>query len=99
MKIFLMVLAVYLVIVNGWGFAAMGIDKRRAERNLWRISEFSLFIPAFLGGAPGCLLGMFLFRHKTRHTKFVVGMPLILCVHLAAVLWFLFLSPYRISFM
>ena len=99
MKTFLTPIGAYLLIVNLWGFLQMFIDKKKAERNYWRISEFSLFIPALLGGALGCILGMRLFRHKTKHLTFVIGMPLLLIIQVAAVLGLLFFSPYNFSFM
>ncbi|MCM1568439.1 MAG: DUF1294 domain-containing protein [Roseburia sp.] len=71
-------LIAYLVIINIIGFAMMGIDKKRAIRGAWRISEASLFTAALIGGSLGCILGMQLFRHKTRHPKFQIGMPVIL---------------------
>ena len=71
------ILAAYLVIVNLLGFAVMGIDKKRAIRGAWRISEASLFFTAFLGGSLGCILGMQHFRHKTKHWYFRYGMPAI----------------------
>ena len=55
---FLIILTGYLFIINIIGFALMGIDKKRAVRGAWRISEASLFLTAFLGGALGCTLGM-----------------------------------------
>ncbi len=67
----------YAAAVNTVGFAMMGIDKKRAIRNAWRISEASLFTAALLGGALGCTLGMHFFRHKTRHWYFKYGMPAI----------------------
>nr|WP_302111753.1 DUF1294 domain-containing protein [uncultured Acetatifactor sp.] len=70
----------YLVIINLIGFAVMGIDKKRAIRGAWRISEASLFLTAFLGGALGCTLGMRHFRHKTKHWYFKYGMPAIFAV-------------------
>ena len=75
--------AVYLVIINIAGFAIMGIDKKRAIRGAWRISEASLFLTAFLGGALGCTLGMQHFRHKTKHWYFKYGMPAIFLVQAA----------------
>ncbi len=99
MKTLFIPIGAYLLIVNLWGFLQMLIDKKKAERNYWRISEFSLFIPAFLGGALGCILGMKLFRHKTKHLQFVIGMPLLLIIQVAAVLGLLFFSPYNFSFM
>lgn len=68
----------YLVVVNLDGFLLMGADKRRAKRGLRRIPEATLFLVAVLGGSLGALAGMYTFRHKTLHTKFTVGMPLLL---------------------
>ncbi|MBR2186058.1 MAG: DUF1294 domain-containing protein [Lachnospiraceae bacterium] len=99
MKTLFLPIGIYLLVVNLWGFIQMLIDKKKAERNYWRMSEFSLFIPALLGGALGCLLGMRLFHHKTHKLKFVIGMPLILVIHVAAVLALLFFSPFNFSFM
>ena len=65
----------YLLIINLAGFVAMGIDKKRAIRGTWRISEASLFTFALLGGALGCTLGMKHFRHKTKHWYFKYGLP------------------------
>ncbi|MBO5522623.1 MAG: DUF1294 domain-containing protein [Roseburia sp.] len=70
----------YVVIMNILGFLLMGADKRRARKHLWRISEKSLFLCSLLGGSIGTWAGMYVFRHKTRHWYFVVGMPLILAV-------------------
>ncbi len=71
------ILAAYLVIVNFLGFAVMGIDKKRAIRGAWRISEASLFLTALVGGSLGCTLGMHYFHHKTKHWYFRYGMPAI----------------------
>ena len=71
------VIGVYLIIINLIGFGIMGVDKKRAIRGAWRISEASLFATALLGGALGCTLGMHHFRHKTRHWHFKYGMPAI----------------------
>ena len=68
---------VYWIVINMIGFAIMGIDKKRAIRGAFRISEASLFLTALLGGALGCTLGMNHFRHKTRHWYFRYGMPAI----------------------
>ena len=68
----------YLVGINLLGFFLMGLDKRRAKRNRWRISEVSLFLPAILGGSLGALIGMHLFHHKTRHWYFRLGLPAVL---------------------
>lgn len=81
---------IYLAIVNIWAFALMGIDKSKAKRGAWRIPERTLFISAIIGGSIGAISGMYTFRHKTRHTRFVAGMPLILIIQLV-ILCYLFL--------
>lgn len=70
----------YGVIINSIGFGLMGLDKRRARKHQWRIPEKTLFLTAFLFGSLGTWTGMYVFRHKTKHWYFVVGMPLILAV-------------------
>ena len=70
----------YLVIMNAIGFLFMLADKKKAQRGRWRIPERTLMAIAILGGSIGCLLGMNLFRHKTKHLKFTIGIPLILAV-------------------
>lgn len=81
------IIAVYLIFANIVAFALMGTDKRRAQRCRWRIPERTLFLSAILGGSPGAILGMYLFRHKTRHIQFVVGMPVILLVQIVLGVW------------
>ncbi len=76
-------LVVWLLAVNLISFGQMYSDKRRARRNQWRIPERTLFLTAWLGGSVGAILGMYLFRHKTKHLKFVFGMPAILILQLA----------------
>lgn len=70
----------YMIFVNLIGFGMMGIDKHRAIKHAWRISEGSFFVVAFIGGSIGTIAGMHIFRHKTRHWYFVYGMPAILVV-------------------
>ena len=85
----------YLGIVNLVAFLMMGSDKRRAKRQgARRISEKALFLSALLGGSLGAILGMRLFRHKTRHWYFVWGMPAILLLQLglAAAVWYVCFS-------
>lgn len=77
----------YLAAVNLAAFALMGLDKRRARRGAWRISEKALFLPAVLGGALGGLLGMRVFRHKTKHWYFRFGMPALLIVQIILAGW------------
>lgn len=73
----------YLTAINLALLIVMGADKRFAIRKRWRVPEATLFALAVLGGSVGGLLGMLLFRHKTRKTAFVIGFPLILLLHLA----------------
>lgn len=80
-------LGLYLLAVNCAAFLLMGIDKRRARRGMWRISERALFLPALLGGALGGTLGMRAFRHKTKHWYFRYGFPLLLALQTALLGW------------
>ena len=66
------IIAAYLLIMNIIGFALMGIDKRRAVKRLWRISESTLFVVAIIGGSLGSIIGMRFFHHKTKHWYFWV---------------------------
>lgn len=79
----------YAIIANIVGLSVMGIDKRRAICHKWRISEKTLFLVSILGGSIGTWAGMYLFRHKTKHWYFVVGMPMILAIQIviALVVW------------
>lgn len=73
---------VYLVIINIIGIIVMGADKQKAKTHTWRIPEKSLFLVSILGGSIGTWAGMYLFRHKTKHWYFVIGMPLILVIQI-----------------
>lgn len=75
-------LLLYLLIINALGLLLMLADKRKAQKNLWRIPERTLMTVAALGGSLGCLIGMYAFRHKTRHRKFVIGVPVLLILQL-----------------
>lgn len=75
-------LLIYLVIINALSFLLMLIDKQKARQQAWRIPEATLMRFAIAGGSLGALLGMYLFRHKTRHKKFAMGLPAILIIHL-----------------
>ena len=72
----------YFIIINVIGFLAMAIDKWKAKNNAWRIPENTLFSITVLGGGIGTIAGMYVFRHKTKHWYFVIGMPLILIIHI-----------------
>ena len=71
------------LIINIVAFFLMGIDKKKARTGAWRIPEKTLFLSAILGGSIGSICGMQLFRHKTKHKSFVIGMPAILVVQLS----------------
>ena len=87
------ILLMWLLLVNLTGFVQMYADKRRAVRGQWRIPEKRLFLTAALGGSVGSILGMRLFRHKTKHRSFVLGMPAILLLQLmaAGAVWYYFI--------
>ena len=76
-------LMIYLVIINLIAFLTFGADKRRARRDRRRVRESTLFLLAAIGGSAGALLGMYVFRHKTRHWYFCVGIPAILILQIA----------------
>lgn len=76
-------LLICLAAVNVAAFAAMGIDKAKAKAGAWRVPEATLFLLAVLGGSVGGILGMQLFRHKTKHKTFTAGFPAILVCQLA----------------
>lgn len=90
-------LLIYLLVLNLFELTLMGIDKQKAKRNVFRISEANLFLVAILGGSIGGILGMNLFHHKTRKWYFVYGMPAILVVQILLVLFLLFYSPIEIK--
>lgn len=73
-------LLIYLLLINASGLLLMQVDKHKAENNLWRIPERVLLLVAFLGGSLGTLLGMYMFRHKTKHLKFTLLVPVFLLV-------------------
>ena len=75
---------IYLLIINAVAFLLMLVDKHKAKKKLWRIPEATLMTVAALGGSVGSLLGMYTVRHKTRHPKFTVGIPLLLALQIIA---------------
>ena len=79
--------AVYLVIINLMTFIAYGMDKRKAKKGKWRIPEKTLLLFAVVGGTIGALGGMYFWRHKTKHAKFTIGVPLILIVQIGAAIY------------
>ena len=81
------ILLIYLVIINAVSFLLMLADKYKARKNLWRIPERTLMVFAAIGGSVGALAGMYLVRHKTKHLKFTVGIPILLFVHILIGAW------------
>lgn len=65
----------YLILINILALVVMGVDKIRAIRHRWRIPERTIFLTAIIGGCPGALIGMMLFRHKIRNKLFAIGLP------------------------
>ena len=80
---------IYLALINIVAFVLFGLDKRRARRGAWRISEAALLGCALLGGAVGAWLGMKVFHHKNLHKRFRLGLPLLLILEAALVIWLL----------
>lgn len=89
-------LAAYFIVMNIIGFALMGIDKYKAKKRAFRIPEATLFLIAIIGGSIGSIIGMYAFRHKTRHWYFVYGMPFILLVQII-LLFAILNAPFQIS--
>ena len=83
MKYFLL----YLLLINAGAFVLMLADKQKARKKRWRIPERTLIGSALLGGSLGALLGMYTFRHKTKHLKFTLGVPAILIAQIALAIW------------
>ena len=90
------VLIIYFLLVNSLGFYAMYTDKLRAKKRAFRVPEATLFAIAIIGGTIGCILGMYTFRHKTKHWHFVYGMPIILVLQIVSIL-LLQLAPIEIQ--
>ena len=78
-----------LVVINLIAFTLFGVDKHKARHDLWRIPEKTLFLFAILGGSVGAFLGMKFFRHKTKHKRFSIGLPLIFVLQLLLCLFIL----------
>ncbi len=81
----------YLLIINSISFFFMFIDKRRAIKGIYRISENTLLSFAIIGGSLGILIGMNFFRHKTKKNKFKLGVPIIILIQIILVYSFKFI--------
>ena len=77
----------YLLAINIVAFIAFGVDKYKAKRDKWRIPESTLLTMAVLGGSIDALAGMRVWRHKTLHDKFRIGIPVILALHIIVIIW------------
>lgn len=87
-SILLLAALAYLLVINLTALFLMLSDKQRAKKaGARRISEKTLFLSALLGGSIGAIAGMRLFRHKTKHWYFVIGMPAILLTQIALAVW------------
>ena len=78
----------YIVVINLVSFMMFGIDKYKARRGQWRISEATLLAMAAIGGSIGAWMGMKVWHHKTLHSKLRYGVPIILLVHIALMAYF-----------
>lgn len=78
----------YIVVINLVSFMMFGIDKYKARRGQWRISEATLLAVAAIGGSIGAWMGMKVWHHKTLHSKFRYGVPIMLLAHIALMAYF-----------
>lgn len=83
------ILYIYLAIINAAALLLMLADKVKARKKAWRIPERTLLFTAAIGGSLGALLGMQLFRHKTKHPRFALGIPVMLAVHVLIMVFLL----------
>lgn len=81
------IIIIYYLLINLIAFIAMYVDKQKAKKNEWRISEKTLIMLSVIGGSIGMLCGMNLFRHKTKHAKFKYGVPIIIIIQIAIVVY------------
>ena len=80
-------LTYYLLAINAVAFIIYGIDKYKAQKAKWRISEATLLLLAVLGGSIGAWMGMKVWHHKTMHKKFKYGIPAILLIQIALMVY------------
>ena len=78
---------IYIIVINLIAFLMFFLDKKYAEYGRWRISEKSLILIALFGGSVGAIYGMKCFRHKTKKPKFYIGLPIILILQIAFILY------------
>lgn len=80
---------IYIIIINIISFVLMGIDKSLSKKKKTRISEFTLFLFALLGGAIGSIIGMKLFHHKTKKLEFKIIMSLMLVINIVCIIMYI----------
>lgn len=85
MNMYVLGLVIYFFIINLFAIFLMKYDKVKAINNQYRISEKTLFLIALILGGVGIYIGMYLFRHKTKHVKFTVGIPLIIILNILTI--------------
>ena len=83
---------IFVLVMSVITFIVFGVDKWKARNDKWRTPESTLFLLAIFGGSIGTLLGMQIWRHKTQHWSFRLGIPLILMLQAAALIWYFFFS-------
>lgn len=83
---------VYLLVVNFISIIVCVFDKSAAKRKRHRVPEKTLFLLSVIGGSVGMLITMKIIRHKTLHKRFMIGIPLIIILQIAAVLAILYLT-------
>ncbi|MBN1043048.1 UNVERIFIED_ORG: hypothetical protein B2H98_16865 [Clostridium botulinum] len=81
------IVLIYLFFINFIGFSIMLVDKKRAIHKEWRVPEKTLIGISIIGGSIGMILGMFTFRHKTKHLKFLLGIPVIIIIQFYIVIY------------
>ncbi|WP_199873005.1 DUF1294 domain-containing protein [Inediibacterium massiliense] len=81
---------IYLILINIYSFLLTFIDKYKSKKDGWRIRERTFFIVSFFGGAVGVMIGMSIFRHKTQHKSFYIGIPFIYLLHIVGILFWLY---------
>jgi len=88
---------IYLLIINTIAFLAMFIDKKKAEKDRWRIKESTLLTLALIGGSIGAIAGMYTFHHKTKKPRFFIGIPVIIVLQIMLIIaisikWYLYIQ-------
>ena len=78
----------YLIFINIVGLLSMYLEKYFAKNNMYRISEKNLFFIAIIGGSIGSIIGMYQFRHKTKHRQFTTGLPFIIFIQIMILIYY-----------